>query len=97
MPSPRRQLDTEPTVALSTVPEPAPFQALLEVMALRVALRPPSPSAMLAWPRLSTITLGSLSQVRRGLRRTYAEREPATRQATTKRADREMILVFVMI
>jgi hypothetical protein len=70
IPSPRRQPATEPTVALTTVPEPAPFQAAVETMALRVRLRPRSPSVTLERPRLSTITLGSLVQVRRGDRRT---------------------------
>jgi hypothetical protein len=68
---------------LTTVPAPAPFQAAEETIALRVAVRPPSPSAIDAWPRLSTRTLGSLSQVRRAQQ--HVGREAAGDQAGEER------------
>src|SRR6185312_8653734 len=84
-PSPMRHADTEPTEALMRVPVPAPFQDALATMALRMRVRPRSPSAMLGMPRLSTIRVGGLSQVRRGLSRAYENTLLATRQARTVR------------
>jgi hypothetical protein len=68
--SPSRQEATEPTTAVRTVPEPAPFQAAVAVIAARVRLAPPSPSVTEAAPRLSTMTTGALAHRRRGERST---------------------------
>ena len=66
-PSPRRQEATDPLLAVSRVPVPAPFQV---VMAAMTAVAPPSTSVIVELPRLSTMTLGGLLQVRRGESRT---------------------------